>query len=508
MPRPVYAANDAAPPSPGAGQAPVVPLLFRFIRARYPILAILSAAVLAPCFWHRRIEATDLGSHLYNAWLAQLIRHGNAPGLWLATQWNNVLFDCLLSGFAALFGFHAAAKIAVSIAVLIFFWGMFALAAAACGRAPWYLAPLMAVFAFGYTFHMGFFNYYLSLGLSFFGIAVFWRGRGRERFLALALAPLIVLAHPLGLLWLAAACAWLALARIVPPRYHALPMLFAAALLVAVHFWLWARYVVEPAPAPFYQFNGTDQLMLFGARYAIVQWAFAAFAAAALAAEFFCRPRRMDFLAALRIPLELYVLVEFAVPMLPRGIHLAHAPAALALLTDRLTSVSAALLCCALAALRPRSWHLAASLAIAAVFFAFVYRDTGAINRIEAQAETLVRALPPRSRVVGTLVAPAPSRIAIQHIVDRACIGRCFSYGNYEPSTGMFRVRATPGNPVVLADYRLAIETERGAYIVQPRDLPLYQLYQCDQTGAHLCIRSLAAGEANGRLDFPAAPSP
>src|SRR5580704_3843492 len=101
---------------------------------RYARFVGVSAAVLVPVFWHRRIEAGDLGSHLYNAWLAQLIRQGQAPGLWLARQWNNVLFDLLLSGLGSAFSLHMAEKIAVSFAVLIFFWGAFALIGAVARR--------------------------------------------------------------------------------------------------------------------------------------------------------------------------------------------------------------------------------------------------------------------------------------------------------------------------------------------------------------------------------------
>src|SRR5271156_4710337 len=64
--------------------APVLPQAFVFVRQHQLLLLAISAAVLAPVFWHRNIAAGDLGSHLYNAWLAQLIRHGYAPGLWLA----------------------------------------------------------------------------------------------------------------------------------------------------------------------------------------------------------------------------------------------------------------------------------------------------------------------------------------------------------------------------------------------------------------------------------------
>ena len=97
----------------------------RFTRQEAARFAAVSAALLIPVYWHRRIEAGDLASHLYNAWLAQLIRQGQAPGLWIARQWNNVLFDWLLSGLGSVFGLRVAERIAVSFAVLIFFWGAF-----------------------------------------------------------------------------------------------------------------------------------------------------------------------------------------------------------------------------------------------------------------------------------------------------------------------------------------------------------------------------------------------
>src|SRR5436309_2107706 len=98
-------------------------------RMRRAILAV-SVAVLIPCFWHRRIEAGDLASHVYNAWLAQLIEKGQAPGLHFAKQWNNVLVDLALLEAGNLFGLAAAEKIVVSACVLIFFWGAFSLIAA------------------------------------------------------------------------------------------------------------------------------------------------------------------------------------------------------------------------------------------------------------------------------------------------------------------------------------------------------------------------------------------
>src|SRR6266403_753035 len=150
-----------------------------FLGRCWPQALAISAGLLVPCFWHRRIEAGDLASHVYNAWLAQLIEKGQAPGLYLVSRWDNVLFDFTLLHLGKLFGFSVAEKIAVYVCVLIFFWGVFAFVAAVTERAPWFLAPCIAMLAYGYSFNMGFMNYYLSLGLACFSLALFWGPRGR-----------------------------------------------------------------------------------------------------------------------------------------------------------------------------------------------------------------------------------------------------------------------------------------------------------------------------------------
>src|SRR5712672_1391697 len=127
-----------------------------FLRRFWLQVAAISVGLLIPCFWHRRIEAGDLGSHVYNAWLAQLIERGQAPGLYLARQWNNVLFDLLLLKLGNLFGLAAAEKCAVALCVLVFFWGLVALLAAATSSAPWSLLPCLGMLAYGWTFNMGF----------------------------------------------------------------------------------------------------------------------------------------------------------------------------------------------------------------------------------------------------------------------------------------------------------------------------------------------------------------
>src|SRR5579859_4576029 len=58
----------------------------RFLRQSWLRFVVVSSVLLLPCFWHRRIEAGDLASHAYNAWLAQLIEKGQASGLYFSGQ--------------------------------------------------------------------------------------------------------------------------------------------------------------------------------------------------------------------------------------------------------------------------------------------------------------------------------------------------------------------------------------------------------------------------------------
>src|SRR5216117_1522918 len=68
---------------------------------RVPLLSLLA---LVPCFWQRRIQAGDLASHIYNAWLAQQIDLGKAPDLLIVPINTNILFDLVLSRLYRSFG--------------------------------------------------------------------------------------------------------------------------------------------------------------------------------------------------------------------------------------------------------------------------------------------------------------------------------------------------------------------------------------------------------------------
>jgi hypothetical protein len=103
-----------------------------------------------------------------------------------------------------------------------------------------------------------------------------------------------------------------------------------------------------------------------------------------------------------------------------------------------------------------------------------------------------VAQLPPGQRVVSPIIDPGLRVNALAHMVDRACMGRCFSYANYEPSTAAFRVRATEVNPVVAEQYNDAWELETGRHVVKDREVPLFRI---GVSGAgELAIQSLKAG--------------
>jgi hypothetical protein len=462
----------------------------------------VSSALLIPVFWHKRIEAGDLASHLYNAWLAQLIRQGQAPGLWTARQWNNVLFDWLLSGLGSFFGLRVAERIAVSLAVLIFFWGAFVLIGVATGRAPWKLSPLLAVFAYGWTFEMGFMNYYISLGLSFFVLAAFWReGRGL-RLISLALLPLIWMAHPLGMICLAGLVAYIALAKAVRPRYQGYLLLAMGIFLFGVQALLARRYEVHwNAWARYFFFNGADQLALFSGRYYLLYALFAAFFLFALAVDASLRWHKRGFWCDCGIPLQLYLTVGMASMLLPSIVVLPRYEEPLSYLISRLSTVSGVLACWTLAAMKPRKWHAVGYALIAVLFFSFLYVDTGALNSMEEQVERTVAALPAGHRVVEDLDWGNRNRVVIEHIVDRACIEHCFSYDNYEPSTGQFRIHAAPGNSIVAADPPDEVSGVTTEELVKALDPPVYEISQCEKGGVRICVRELSAEEMKDLVD-------
>ncbi len=461
---------------------------------------LISAAVLAPVYWHRTIAAGDLGSHLYNAWLAQLIRHGYAPGLWLAPRWNNVLFDFLVEGLGRFVSFHAAEKIAVSLAILIFFWGAFAFVCAATRRAPWLLCPVIAMFSYGYSFQMGFLNFYISLGLAFFGTAIFWRGCGWERLIPVALAPLAMLAHPLGFAWLVAASAYVAIAEVIPSRYQI--------LLVAA-----AGVVLLPRAIIF----GTTISCRHATTPSIFSTARINCCCSARAMRFRNSRCWFSFSPHSRRIFSIVHGENFAGKILLSRCNSTSSPARrnpaarwhpLSLSAVRARALDrTAYLGFRCAALLPAQRLAAAQMAPARLrrnrraffhFFTRIWEPSIAWKRKSttgAHRAAAIRAFSPRSSrpfpdraswCNTSPIAPALATVSATEITSRLPLNSACA--------------RTPHNLYAMFNFDDAVNMEDGSYEMQPEDLPAYQIYQCSPDRKQLCIRPLAAGEMNDDL--------
>ena len=486
----------------------------RFLGRHWPRVFGISAALLLPCFWHRHIEAGDLGSHLYNAWLAQLIEKGQAPGLYLATQFNNVLFDISLSHLANIFGFWIAEKVAVSACVVIFFWGVFALISAVADEPQWILMPCVATLAYGYAFNMGFMNYYLSLGLGAFCLSLVWpvttwEGKEADCIVAALMLILAWLAHPIGCLWAIATIVYVgAHNRLAGWRKFAVPAVTVVALLIF-------RWYLHHRPElaadwnsglPFWQSTGADQLMVYGDRYATLAWVALAFGVVVLFIELLRNLRNADWWRGLALPVELYLVAFFAVATFPENFRVSMYATWIGLLVSRLTAICAILGLIVLGRANLREWTIAGFIAIGSAYFLFLGIDTRALSDLEAAAEAAVATLPAETRIIPTLRADPDWRVEfVSHVADRACIRHCFVYSNYEPSSKQFRVRVKPNATFIVTDNAEdADDMQGGGYEIDKRDLPVTQLYQCDPTDwTKLCLHPLSAGESTGKLGRP-----
>jgi len=463
-------------------------------RAAIPYVAA-SLAVLVPCYWQRRIQAGDLSSHIYNAWLTQLIRQGQAGGLGLVPQTHYVLFDMLLSGLLPVTGAAVAQRVAVSAAVLALFWGAFAYVWAASrrgrGRAPWEYAPVLAMLAYGWVYHMGLFNFCLSLGLSFAALALAerrtpWAAGGAAALLALAYT-----AHALPAGWALAVAGYAWAARRLRARHRVWLMAGALAGLALVCGLMKVLLRCQWSPSQAIAFSGADQIWVFGSRYlplagaVLLVWGLWL---RNLLAAWGIRRTLCD------LRFEIYALTGAGILLIPGTIVLRASGQAEDLLLARMSLAGAVLYCALAACVTMRKQWAAVMAAIAVVFFSFLYADEGALNRVEDRMDQAVTQIPPGQRVVSALMDPDMRQFALLHVIDRACLGRCFSYANYEPSVGQFRVRALRENGIVAANFRDSWAMQAGGYVVKPHDLPLYRVDLCAGDGGRLCAAPVEAG--------------
>lgn len=457
------------------------------------VYGALSALLLLPCFWQPRIQAGDLSSHIYNAWLTQLIESGRAQGLVVAPQTTNVLFDLMLGGLFRLFGPEAAQRIAVSLAALIFIWGAWAFAAAVSGRRPWHVLPCIAMLAYGWVFHMGFFNFYMALGMCFWALALAWKPTGRRMAGAAAILAAAWVAHALPVLWCLCLLAHLALMRNRTGRARAYLTLAALAVMAVVRVEADSHLAGRWYPSQIADMTGADQVWVFGAKYGVVMVGLLLAWGGLFLALIHEQGSRRVFVS---LPFQFFVVSAGCVLILPSAVLIPGFLHSLVYIAERMSLGVGIAVCALLAAARPRALDKWAMAVVTAVFFVFLFTDEQALNRFEDRMAGAVSSLPAGERVVSLVDEPDARVNALTHMIDRVCLGRCFSFANYEPSTRQFRVRVMKDNRIVVRTYADSWALQTGGYQVKPSDLPMRAL-DLDDSG-RLIVRDLKAGAICG----------
>ncbi len=473
--------------------------------ARSLVVLLISAAILIPCFWQPRIQAGDFSSHVYNAWLAKEVAAGRLAGVYVVRQYTNVLFDLLLSWLTGVLGWDAGQKVAVSILVLLFFWGAFAWVSKTSGRLAWGWMPILAILTYGWVFHAGLCNFYLSLGLSLWALVLLW-GRWDAVALAGGLALLLAAstAHMLPVVWAAGAAIYSQIARRLTPREKIGLAAAGIGLILVLRAVVMSRFAYLWFLGQILNITGVDQAWVHGTKYTVVSLVL-------LLIFVLCFALRLHGTGLKSVALDpvfhVYAFTAAGVALIPMRIDIPGYAHALAYISERMSLVAAVTLCAFLALTRvPRTVHATTGV-LAALYFSFLFADARALNRVENEIGRVVSQLPPRQRVVIGFSEGFSRVDPFVHMIDRACVGRCFSYANYEPSTTQFRVRATSGNAVVAADYSDSFALQYRAYVVQPSDLPLYQLRFRDKEGLSMYAKPLKSGDVITRTPRKVLPS-
>lgn len=457
---------------------------------KWPGALLISLVLLVPCFWQSRIQAGDLSSHLYNAWLGTEILAGRGGELTVASPSTNVLFDHLLLGLMRLGGPVVAERVSVATAVLILFWGAVAWVRVATGTDPRFIMPCLAMLSYGWVFHVGLFNFYLSCGLVFWALAVAWSLEWRRMMAAGILLVVAYTAHALPVLWGCGLLAYAWAARRLPVRWKPwLPLPVVAAIL-AGRLYLLAHYRTATGGHQVFEMWGIDQFWVYGAKYALPVALIGLLWGAQLIRVVKFLPGRP---VAENVLLQFCLVMAIGMVAAPTRIDLQGYRMPLTMITERMTLPLAVLICVMLSQVRPARWLPWAFAGVAALQFSFLYADARSLNWWEDQVMQALAPLPQGARVVSALNDPTTRGLLWNHALDRPCIGRCYSYQNYEPGSHAFRVRSTGPNGIVMNDPRAAAGAQRGEYIAKPEDLPLYQVVICPD--GRLCALAMSAGE-------------
>jgi hypothetical protein len=445
--------------------------------------AIVSVLVVLPLLCLPRLLAGDFPSHVYNAWLANQIHRGELPGLAISWQTSNIAADVLLAALLRISNVYIAEHLVGALTVLVLFWGSYRFIRALSGRDPLWLAPLIAVLTYGFVFQMGLLNFCLSLGFCFF---LFAQGlkEPKDWVAMVCLAALAWVSHPLPLLWLAGSLAFYGIAAWCNALYRALVLALAVLFLGVINHLMVTHLLAGWQPHGWMEISGAAQLEIFGKGYHRLALFYVALTAVLLGVVLFTRREQR-----MQLVLCFFLLQAAAVFLLPYQALVPGSPASFDLITARFSLISGVALLALLNFARSTSPARMAIGALTAAYFVLLIADTRSLDALSTNLDATVRTLPAGARVLmGNVKPPHDGAVPVHFMLERSCIGHCYAYANFEPSTGHFRVRAIAPNPYVIPDNSMVAELNSGKHVLREFEEPLYLVQACTNDPEKFCV--------------------
>jgi len=435
----------------------------------------------------------------------------------LVAQSTNVLVDKLMEPLLARFGQLVAADIVLSILTCIFFLGGVLWLQVLSNGQSWRVWPILLMLTHGIILQSGFLNFYVSTGICLLALALLWRPTILTGTIATILFVIARFAHPLPIVWAIGVLLYARLAERVEQRARIWMIGAAGVTLFAVRAVMMWKFAGSWKAPRVLEFTGASQILLHPTSFALL-----AFGLLGLSVTAIMRCRNLR--GVVRDPIfHVYVVSMVAVVLMPENVNAGQFSSG-GYISLRFSLFAALAGLGVLARHVHSAWFFKAGSLIAILFFALLFRDAKAASKIDHQVENQAAGLAgmprvtsqirfPQFRMESVLAKPLHLPVVqpvqrmfydehfginIAHIVDSACINHCISYGNYEPSTYQFRVRALPGNHFAATTGAVSGEIQAGHYIVQASDLPMYSIYVCGPAESDLCTRALSVGEPNG----------
>jgi hypothetical protein len=452
----------------------------------------IEAVLTLPFLVVRPFPSVDFHSHVYNAWLSHLIEGGELPGLSVAPAWTNAATDRVVAVLLPLLPLRAVETLVLIVLAHLVVWSGFLFCRALAGRGCWESLPVLAAVSLGWSFHMGFTNWLAAASLSLLaGTVVLSRlPIAGQVAMGLPIVTLAAISNPLPLAWIAAAVLLvISLWRPLRRPGFVLAAAVAAVALAGLALRVSGRAIYTDAQ--WATFSGADQLYVFDDKYRI-------FTIGLVALWVWGSHAWLRSVGNRAVADPAFAVAAFASAcalLLPDSAFFPGYVVNASFLVQR-HSLFAAVAWTAVASRGGFSrWRLAAALLLLSGWLAVLATDWRTVSRLaDAVAEAAAR-LPEGSRVISA-IRTSRSRVgALNHALSRACVNRCFSWGNYEPATGAFRVRADHGNAFVVSRVSEFAAIEGGRYRVPDLPFPLWRIHPCPHSPATMCASLMTPGE-------------